>query len=278
LIVVARPAGQLANRLFQFSHFVALAADTAVTVANPGLGAQAASFPVFGGDALCRYPAPRRNLPPVLRPLAAGAATVAMRGAPALPGVHALDVPDSEDYDLERRPLDGRLVLAAGWKIRASGAFTRHRDEVKRVFSPAAAHMAAAEAAVASARDAAPLVVGVHRRRGDYASWQGGRYLFDDEQYANAMRRTRELLGGDVAFLVCSDEPVPPSAFEDLSTHPGPGDPVEDLHALSLCDRLIGPPSTFSSWASFMGDVPRHQIETPTEAFGPDSFSITTGA
>ena len=34
MIVVARPAGQLANRLFQFSHFVALAIDTGVTVAQ----------------------------------------------------------------------------------------------------------------------------------------------------------------------------------------------------------------------------------------------------
>ena len=276
--MVARPAGQLANRLFQFSHFVALAADTGVTVANPGLGAHADHFPAFAGDALCRYPPPRRSLPRALRPIAAHAAAAGLRAARALPGVSALEVPDSEDWDLEKRPVEGRLVLAAGWKIRASGPFLRHRDEVKRVFTPSEEDIGAAEAAVARAREAAPLVVGVHRRRGDYAVWQGGRYLFDDDQYADIMRRTRDLLGGDIAFLVCSDEPVPATAFEGLSVHHGPDTPVQDLHALSLCDRLIGPPSTFSAWASLMGEVPRHQVEAPADDFGLDSFGVTIGA
>jgi hypothetical protein len=278
VIVVARPFGQLANRLFQYSHFVALAADTGVTVANPGLGADAAHFPAFAGDALCRYPAPRRNLPRALRPLLARAAGASLRGARALPGVRALDVPDGEDCDLEGARLDNRLVLAAGWKIRASGPFLRHRDEVKRVFTPSSEDIAAAEAAVHRAREAAPLVVGVHRRRGDYAVWQGGRYLFDDDQYAHVMRRAGGVLGGDVAFLVCSDEPLPATAFERMNVHQGPGTPVQDLHALSLCDRLIGPPSTFSAWASLMGEVPRYQIEAPDQGFGRDSFDVTIGA
>ena len=279
LIIVARPAGQLANRLFQFSHLVALAAETGVTVANPGLGEYADHFPAFGRDALCRYPAPRRNLPPALRPLAAGAAAAALRAAGALPGVQALDVPDSEDRDLENPPLhDHRVVLAAGWRLRAPRAFSRRREEVKRVFIPAPEDIAAAEAAVTRARESASRVVGVHRRRGDYAVWQDGRYLFDDGQYAGVMRRTSELLGGDVAFLVCSDEPVPPGTFGGLAVHPGAGEPVPDLHALSLCDRLIGPPSTFGAWASFMGDVPRYEIVTPTEGFGLDAFRITAGA
>jgi hypothetical protein len=282
VIVIARPVGQLANRLFQYAHFVALAADTGTAVANPGLGAHADHFPAFAGDALCRYPPPRRNVPAALRPTAAAATAAALRGARALPRVHAIDVPDSEERDLESPQFAGhlhrgRLVLVAGWQLRAYGAFARQREELRRVFTPAPAHVAAAEAAVERARAAAALVVGVHRRRGDYAAWNGGRYLFDDEQYAAVMRRARDLLGRDVAFVVCSDEPVPAQAFAGLSVHPGPGLPVEDLHALSLCDRLIGPPSTFGSWASFMGEVPRYEMETAGERFGLDAFRISEG-
>ena len=282
LIVVARPVGQLANRLFQFAHFVALAADTGVTVANPGLGAYADHFPAFARDGLCRYPAPRRNLPPVLRPYAARAAAAALRGASALPGVLPVEVPDSEEGDLEAEPLRddlrrARLVLAAGWQLRAYGAFGRRRAEVRRAFTPAPGHVAVAEAALARARRDAEHVVGVHRRRGDYAAWHGGRYLFDDDQYAAAMRRTQELLGREVAFVVCSDEPLEERAFDGLTVHPGPGNPIEDLHALALCDRLIGPPSTFGAWASFMGEVPRYEMQTATSTFELADFRISDG-
>jgi hypothetical protein len=279
MIVVARPAGQLANRLFQFAHFVALAADTGVTVANPAFGRFANYFPAFSRDALCRYPDARGSVPTALRPVVARAAAVALRGARALPGIAALDVPDDEGADLESpelRALWGkrRLVFVAGWQLRASGAFARQRKELRRVFSPAEAHVSAAGAAVAQARTASPVVVGVHRRRGDYRAWRDGRYLFDDNQYAAVMRRMRELLGGDVAFLLCSDEPLPARAFAGLSVYPGPGRPIEDLHALSLCDRLIGPPSTFGSWASFMGEVPRYQIHDPRTEFALDDLRV----
>src|SRR3954453_20887340 len=165
MIVVARPAGQLANRLFQFAHFVALAADTGVTVANPALGRFADPFPAFSRDALCRYPSARGNVPTALRPVVARAVAVALREGGALPGIAVLDVPDDEGADLESpelRALWGRrgLVLVAGWQLRAFGAFARQRKELRRVFSPAEEDVAAAHAAVARARTAASLVVG----------------------------------------------------------------------------------------------------------------------
>jgi hypothetical protein len=277
VIVVARPVGQLGNRLFQYAHFVALAADTGMTVANPGLGANAHYFPELADDALCRYPRPSRNLPVALRGPAARLASAAMRATGAIPKVEAIEIPDSEEHDLEGPTFRSaaqraRIVLAAGWQLRAYRAFAAHRDEIRRVFTPAPQHTEAATAAVVAARRDASVVVGVHRRRGDYARWQDGRYLYDDDQYAEVMRRTADLLGNEVAFLVCSDEPVPPEAFDGLSVHPGPGKPVEDLHALSRCDRLIGPPSTFGAWASFMGEVPRYEIAVPGGGFDEGAF------
>ena len=279
MIVVARPVGQLANRLFQYAHFVAFAADTGITVANPGLGTHADAFPAFARDALCRYPEPRRKLPAALRSQAAIAAAVALRASAALPRVHAFDVADTEVTSLEVDPFRrlaerSALLLAAGWQLRAYGAFARHRDELRRVFTPAPQHLAASAAAVARARRAAPLVVGVHRRRGDYAGWREGRYLYDDEQYAAVMERMQALLGGEVAFLVCSDEPVPDQAFAGFAVLPGPGRPVEDLYALSMCDRLLGPPSTFGSWASFVGEVSRYEITDPGAEFSLEDLRI----
>jgi hypothetical protein len=120
-----------------------------------------------------------------------------------------------------------------------------------------------AAAAVVAARANGNIVVGVHRRRGDYAGWHGGRYLYTDAEYAATMRGVAELLGPGVGFMICSNEDWEADSFGDLQVAPGPGHPVQDLEALAQCDFIIGPPSTFSAWASFMGEVPRYQIADP---------------
>ena len=38
---------------------------------------------------------------------------------------------------------------------------------------------------------------------------------------------------------------------------PGPGTEIGDLYSLAACDYIIGPPSTYTQWASFYGQVPR---------------------
>ena len=64
-----------------------------------------------------------------------------------------------------------------------------------------------------------------------------------------------------MAFLICSDEPQHGGDFARMNVHFGTGHAIEDLYALARCDYLIGPPSTFSAWASFYGKVPLYFIE-----------------
>jgi hypothetical protein len=42
----------------------------------------------------------------------------------------------------------------------------------------------------------------------------------------------------------------------DLNVTWGSGHLVEDMYAFAGCDYLVGPPSTFTTWASFYGQVP----------------------
>ena len=50
------------------------------------------------------------------------------------------------------------------------------------------------------------------------------------------------------------------SEFEQFPHYFRQGHPVENLHALSRCDYLIGSPSTFLTWPSFIGKVPCFQL------------------
>lgn len=51
------------------------------------------------------------------------------------------------------------------------------------------------------------------------------------------------------------------------------GSPARDLYSLSKCDYIIGPPSTFSRWASLVGHVPIHLIWDKNKPILKESFS-----
>jgi hypothetical protein len=108
-------------------------------------------------------------------------------------------------------------------------------------------------------RSGKEVLVGVHVRRGDYAGFAGGDYFFELGEYREAMERMVELIGGgkQVRFLVCGNESGVAEAGEwrGMEVVGGTGVAVEDLALLGRCDFLVGPPSTFSMWASFYGGV-----------------------
>jgi hypothetical protein len=76
---------------------------------------------------------------------------------------------------------------------------------------------------------------------------------------------------------VCSDQPLDPAVLDGLPATPGPGDVLGDLCALRTCDTLIGPPSTFSMWASFSAGVPLQTLDVPDAPIGPQHTRVVAG-
>jgi len=46
-----------------------------------------------------------------------------------------------------------------------------------------------------------------------------------------------------------------------LSVQISDGDAANDIYLLSCCDYIVGPYSSFSQWASFVGQVPLHVVD-----------------
>lgn len=122
------------------------------------------------------------------------------------------------------------------------------------------------------------IVIGIHIRRGDYRTWREGIYFYSDENYISLMRQLKELLtidGKDVKFLLCSNEPIDLTNFSDLDCFVIPNSSGEkDLYALSKCSYIVGPPSTYSQWASFTGKVPMKFIMSAEEEIKLSDFSV----
>jgi len=122
------------------------------------------------------------------------------------------------------------------------------------------------------------IIVGVHIRKKDYKSFLNGRYYFDDSVYFNAMNQLKEQLNktgvNNIKFLLCSDSYIDLNSFKSLNTISlQESSAINDLYALSKCDYILGPPSTFSMWASFYGDVPLRFIHNQRDKVALSEFS-----
>ena len=285
-VIIASKAGRLGNRLFLSAYFMANALARGYRLLNPALDEYAGFFEGSRTDPFCRFPLPMFNEDPdfasqgrtlllaTCRVVATFAATV------GLPGVRTLDLRISHDqedlgYDLcgeDYACLLGscRTLLVKGWKFRDDKNLIRFHSEIARYFMPVPSIRETAGECVNRARESGDLVIGVHIRQGDYRGWKRGIHYFETSQYAHWMRESEGIFPEKkLVFVVCASDPINCDLFQGLNIVTGPGTAIGDLHALSLCDAIMGPPSTFSTWASYHGRVPlcmlQHHLQKITE-------------
>ena len=161
------------------------------------------------------------------------------------------------------------------WReVRYDAAYVeKHREAITRLFAPSAEVLEAVRRKVC---DGSRVTVGVHIRRGDYASFKGGRYFYDLDVYDRLMAEAESKLGkvGRVRFLGCSNDVVDASSFAGHDVFFMDGGVMEDLYGLAHCQYIIGPPSTFSQWASFWGRVPLWQITRADASLRVEDFWV----
>jgi hypothetical protein len=153
-------------------------------------------------------------------------------------------------------------VLLCGWQIRSWALVHTHRALILQRTLPSAQIAESAERLVGKMRAKCDFLVGVHIRRGDYRIYRNGCFFYELQQYADWMRQLQQRYAGfgSVGFLICSDEIFGLQDFEGLNVMAAwefeEALPFRDNVALSRCDVLMGPPSTFALWAAFSGTIP----------------------
>lgn len=154
------------------------------------------------------------------------------------------------------------------------------KKELQHIFRPRQEIMDKAEAMIQGIRQESDFVIGVHIRHGDYKTFFDGRYYYTLEEFHQFMLRIQALYQDKrVAFFISSNEAFDVRQFEGCNCHrfgKEPSGDILDLYTLSLCNRILGPWSTYSRWASFIGEVPLCFIENKDQQFTDDSFSIVT--
>lgn len=165
-----------------------------------------------------------------------------------------------------------------GWYTRTDIRFLlQAKPELKRIFRPKDEITSKAENLISLLRNNNDMVIGVHVRRGDYVTWNDGKFFYSLEQYHQFMLRIKELYKGKrIAFFISSNENFSTDIFEGCNCvrfDKELSGAVLDLYTLSICDRIIGPFSSYSRWASFIGEVPICYLEDKDQTFSENSFS-----
>lgn len=145
----------------------------------------------------------------------------------------------------------GRIVLLRDSFYRDFESLNKHRHSIEKYFSFRDEIKKYGDSVFATIRKNNKIVVGVHLRRRDYRVYADGRLFFSDELIINWIKSL--LLERNAIFLVFSDEEIDEEKYSDLPVIFMHGNAGEDLYAMSQCDYLFGPLSTFSWTAHFLG-------------------------
>ena len=164
----------------------------------------------------------------------------------------------------EQEMLRHKHIAVVGWEARWYDLFLKYKQEILQLFAFKKSVAKACEKILAETPQGS-CRLGVHVRRGDYATWYGGRYFYSDEQFVSLIRQFL-VLHPEAVVYICGNDPslnkdLYRKALADTRVVFPEGNAAEDLYVLSECDYLIGPPSTFSLTASMYHDTPLYWIK-----------------
>lgn len=271
MIIICKHTNQLCNRLFTYLPILSYALEANEPVCFLFQYAKYDSyFPNIKKAGFKSYLQSKTLKPGVL-------ATVFYSLIRGLDKVVHLVLKPGEPIPL-RMPLG--ILFGPKWReIRYDkGYLEKHRDELVKFFAPPSEVEDVIRKDVVGKEDV--VTVGVHIRRGDYASYRP-ELMFGMDVFKRYMERMASLLSQDgrvVRFLICSDENIDLAEFNGLNTFKmSKGGVLYDLYGLSACQYIMGVPSTFSSWASFYGRVPMRYLMSANEDIQMADFKVCQG-
>ena len=169
------------------------------------------------------------------------------------------------ESDLNLQIKQNKINLIKYWDISCRNSINIHQHKLRDYLRPNKRFVITAEKIIDELRLKYECVVGVHARRGDYATYLDGIHYHSWESYLIWANQTKHILvklgKKNVGIVICSDE-VPPSWVpnnEDVYFSSS-NDFMVDIQLLSMCDYNLGPHSSFGTWISWFGKVPRFTL------------------
>ncbi len=306
-IYIYGSSGQLGNQLFFFANVIAYALQHGFEVANPAFFNYAHWFEGTYQDIYCRFPTQKSSFATsrwariiVLifykivaklgifyrfeleeeQWLAMILAKLKLRKVPMQKRDKCFLDKKTFREDLfgakKRELAEQNRFFINGFMFTAENLMAYHRP-ICDFFRPMPHIQAQVSATIAPLREKYDIIIGMHIRRNDYKTYKNGIYYYDDETFLRFMENMTHLLPHKkIVFLICSNEKLNKEKYAAFETAYPNGSPIIDISLFAACDYLIGPPSTFTQWASFYGSVPLLKMENKQLQFSLGDFAAYT--
>ncbi|MGA2545228.1 MAG: hypothetical protein ABSF43_01665 [Rectinemataceae bacterium] len=278
-LVHMEPYGRLGNRLFLAAHLIGFTSTFNISVLNLGLREYASHFPWFEGNAAGAFPYTETGTKNDYRRIFRN-----HRVMEILPWSHRFRYWENEDFDFDRK-MDKELlanlnkgysVYLRAWVFRGYESLAKARSKVLDCFLPRGETKKQIVEFIDESRKGSDRLIAVHIRWKDYRTTQ---FYIDAETYTKRMKKLQQLLPGqNLRFIFFSNEEIPRDFGKGFDCIKSPShDMIFDLYAMASCDLIIAPPSTFSGWASFYGEVPVATLKREAEELSLSSFAVWKG-
>jgi len=274
MVIIADKQGQLANRLFLLRAFIAHAIEYQYTLIYTNFDEYVPYFEGPTSQSFAMYPIRATLCSPkalndyllrvIVNPEHLGGRVLRKLTLLEHFSHHVYEV-DNAGFDLGDpefvKKAQTKIMIVRGWPFSDAQSLAKHAALIKKFFTPLPVYRQNIDSLMKKIQREVDIVIGIHIRRGDYEKFENGRFFFGFDVYAQkAKELARQFHEKKVGFLLCSNAPIDVAAFYGMRVFLGTGHFIEDLYALARCNYLIGPPSTFSAWASFYGDIPLQYI------------------
>ncbi len=272
-IIISNKPGQLGNRLILYAHFICFGAEYGIKVYNPSFDEYRPYFKKqsnFGKIFNRIYYIVAYCMARLLDQLSINNNIVSCK-----------HIDWEEAIVLDKKKVNNflftSLCFIQGWKYRNNELLQKHRKLVLDTFEPHLNYIKQIQDYFNENFSANQVIIGVHIRRGDYLKFENGKYFYEFTDYKKFMEQVCDCFADkNLKFLISTNDKKASAFFNtiDLECVMAPGHELLDLYSLSKCHYIIGPPSTYTLWASLYGLVPLQMIQSKEYQITKDKFEI----
>ena len=281
MVIIQKRVGQLGNQLFAIAHFAAAAIEHDYKVVYPCFQDSLDHFPKINSNNNLKvfHAGPRLNrlihrgfkLLRLVIPKSPWHQCYFAEDAPCV------DIGSPEFVKKARK----KLIACEGgyWLFEDSSSLMKHHHQIIDLFQPNKATENRIQDFINCHHlDRNIVMVGFHIRRSDYRTYRNGEYFYDDAAWKTWIQQARLTFGSSsrrFVGVIFSDEDMSALVGSANDLIISQGNMFDDLCLMSRCHYLLGPPSSFSGWASFVGRVPllalvNRDVEINRNAFETD--------
>lgn len=160
------------------------------------------------------------------------------------------------------------ILFLQGWQFRTQNLINKHYSLIRSFFTIRHQFVKNIQHIMLKWKVMYNTIICIHMRRGDYKNFEGGKYYYDWTFYKNLIvyLKNNLFLNQNTLFYLCSDENIPQQGFiyndENIKIYISQHHFIEDMYVLYHSNYIIGPPSTFTMWASFIGKTPLYILHS----------------